>query len=495
MLHPVRLRFFAALVCCGLLAAPLTGDALTISPPAPPTTLLPGGGFQPPSTTPIKHVIIVVMENRTFDNVFSGFPGADTVSAGKAHDGTMIPLATVPFYGLCDPDHSHGAWLTQWDGGKMDGFDLVAPGCIGTTKTGAYNYAHLPLAAVEPYWNLATQFSVADRMFASQRGPSYPGHLYLFAGTSGNQIDDPNALEWGCDAPAGTTVETLDDSGNVAAPQFPCLNVPSMGQLLDSYAIPWAYYSNNLDYNLTGKKTEISTDPLDAISYIRNTSLFAQHNLSGGVGAEFAALLDGTLPTVSWFNPPVIGSDHAQTSTNIGPQYVSLLSDILMTSKYWNDTALFVTWDDAGGWYDHVSPPVLDGNGLGFRVPLILVSKWAKRGYVSHVQHEYGSLLKFIEEDFNLPSLGTTDLRSDDLRDMFDFSGATSSAVTAKTPLAMALRFAQAHPSPHPASLVLPKLVKSDVPLSTFLQLGPDTQPLDDDGAPMSPLTAAAERR
>ncbi|GAC1398809.1 MAG: hypothetical protein NVSMB59_19890 [Vulcanimicrobiaceae bacterium] len=184
-------------------------------------------------------------------------------------------------------------------------------------------------------------------------------------------------------------------------------------------------FFNNLSDTATGQEYDISTQPYDAFYRIRNTPDW-QNNIIAkqGVAREFADIQNGGLPPISWFNPPVVASDHPQVTTNLGPDYVAALVDALMTSPagYWNDTALFVTWDDPGGWYDHVSPPHLDRNGWGFRVPLLVVSKYAKRGYVSHVQHEYGSLLKFMEANWKLPSLGTTDRRADDLMDFFDFS-------------------------------------------------------------------------
>jgi phospholipase C len=165
------------------------------------------GGLPMPATrTPIQHVIIIVMENRTFDNVFNGFPHADSVRTGRDHLGRTVALVPTPFEGNCDPDHSHEAWVKDYDRGKMDGFDTTPPSCTpnvvinpldpGETEA-RYPYGYLPYAEVKPYWDLAAQFAVADRMFASQSGPSYPGHMFIVAGTSGNQTDDPSdALVW-----------------------------------------------------------------------------------------------------------------------------------------------------------------------------------------------------------------------------------------------------------------------------------------------------------
>jgi phospholipase C len=421
--------------------------------------------------TPIDHVIVIVMENRSFDNVFHGFSGADTSNTGVTHTGRTIALQPTPFEGNCDPDHSHEAWEKDYDGGRMDGFDTAPPSCtpnvvlnpLDPRETAAfYPYGYLPYAEAKPYWDLASQFSVADRMFASQTGPSYPGHMFIVAGTSGNQTDDPsNALIWGCDAPVGTTVPYLGPTGQIAGTEFPCLyKQRTMGNVLDDAHITWAYYSNNLSYLTTGQEYDISTQPYDAFALIRETADWQGHVVSraGGVGREFTDILTGRLPAVSWFNPPVVASDHPQDTTNYGPDYVAQIADALMASPahYWRNTALFVTWDDPGGWYDHVRPTQLDNNGLGFRVPLIAVSAYAKRGYVSHTRHEYGSLLKFIEYNWNLPSLGTTDRRSDDLADMFDFSAANGA---------------------RPPRYVVP--LHSGATPAFFEALKPDTKPLD----------------
>jgi len=127
---------------------------------------------------------------------------------------------------------------------------------------------------------------------------------------------------------------------------------------------------------------------------------------------------------VSWVIPTGANSDHANTLSNSGPSWVASVVNAIGTSRYWNSTAVFVTWDDWGGWYDHVPPQIFNSYELGFRVPLIVISPYAKPGYVSHVPHEFGSLLRFTEEQFGLGSLGYTDARADDLADCFNFAQA-----------------------------------------------------------------------
>ena len=162
----------------------------------------------------------------------------------------------------------------------------------------------------------------------------------------------------------------------------------------------------------------------------------------------------GTLANVVWITPTAAASDHAGTTNGSGPSWVASVVNKIGQSKYWNDTAIFVTWDDWGGWYDPIMPQIYNSYELGFRVPLLVISPYAKRHYISTVQHEFGSILKFTEETFNLGSLGTTDIRADDLSDCFDFSKAPS-------------KF-QRIAAPHGAAYFLKQLVSPQEPDDDF---------------------------
>ncbi len=371
-----------------------------------------GGGFAPGSY--IKHVIILIQENRTVDNLFNGFPGADTVQSGTAHDGSSVPLKPMPFEEPWDPDHSHQAWVTEYDNGKMDGFDLPPTSPAGPTD---FTYSYVPQSETVPYWALAKQFTFADRNFAAETGPSYPGHQYLIAGQSDYAIGNPNdpLQRWSCDAQAGTTTPTLDANGQVVNGPFPCYDYQTLGDLLDAKGVSWGYYTE-----LYEKQFGVGVQPYGAIHHIRYGSDWG--NVVTPQTQLFTDIASGNLAAVTWVNPPLVASDHAAASTNYGPDWIADIVSAVAASPAWNDTAIFVTWDDWGGWYDHVAPQQLDRMGLSFRVPLIVISPWAKRGYVSHVQHEPGSILKFVEKTFGLASLNTTDARADDLADCFDFT-------------------------------------------------------------------------
>jgi phospholipase C len=162
-------------------------------------------------------------------------------------------------------------------------------------------------------------------------------------------------------------------------------------------------------------------DPYDAVKHIREGNDWSGDTIDQPLQVV-SDIKKGKLAAVSWVNSPALASDHPQLNDGDGPSWIAYVVDAVGKSKYYQNTAILVTWDDWGGWYDHVIPQQYNFLGLGFRVPLLVVSAWAKHGYVSHVQHEFGSILKFTEEVYGLPSLGQRDQYADDLSDCFDFS-------------------------------------------------------------------------
>ena len=230
---------------------------------------------------------------------------------------------------------------------------------------------------------------------------------------------------WGCDSPRGTIVQVMSQNGQLTNGPFPCLDFTTLADEMDGAGVSWRYYAPAL-----GTSGDVWS-AFDAINHIRFGA-----DWNRVVSPETQILSDvagGSLAQVTWVVPSKINSDHASSQSTSGPQWVASVVNAIGSSQYWNNTVIFVTWDDWGGWYDHVSPPQLDTMGLGFRVPLIVVSPFAKRAYVSHVQHEFGSILKFTEEQFGLPSLGTTDARADDLSDCFNFGQRRERFVPVKT--------------------------------------------------------------
>ena len=418
--QPKRFRLLLSVLLVSLL-----GMGIAACGGATRSSLFPG--FMPrPSTIRsapfIKHVVIIVQENRSFDNLFNGFPGADTVQHGQRHDGAIVPLVQTPFEsGGIDLGHFHTSFRTAFAAGNMNGFDLE--GTFGVTSHGYqpvagppnYAYAYLPQSETLPYWQLAQRYTLSDRMFQSNSGPSYPAHQYLIAATSAGADEVPSAAPWGCDAPSGTTVSILGPSGQDVTGPFPCFNYLTLGDELDSHSITWRYYAPQVQ-TMGG-----IFSAYDAIRHIR----FGRDWSLNVVSPETTVLQDiasDNLAQVTWVVPAFPNSDHALAASATGPQWVASIVNAIGASPYWSSTAIFITWDDWGGWYDHVAPPQLDPMGLGFRVPLMVVSPYAKHGYVSHVQHEFGSILKFTEATFGLPQLNAADSRADDFTDCFDFT-------------------------------------------------------------------------
>jgi phospholipase C len=376
----------------------------------------------------IKHVVIIIQENRSFDNLFNGFPGADTVRIGERRLGP-VNLEPVDLAYPADVDHQHRAWVTEYDGGRMDGFADVA---TTPKQSDEFPYAYVPERQVEPYWVMAKRFTIADRMFQSNTGPSFPAHLYLIAAQAGYVASNPNQLgttkfAWGCDSPPDARVALIAPDGSEVDPGiYPCLDFPTLADIANVEGVTWRYYAPGL--NQLGN----IWSAFDAIRHVRFSPRW-----ENVISPETRILNDaviGDLPSITWVVPTMQNSDHplprfitakdvgVKAGVQYGPDWVASIVNAIGRGPFWNSTAIFVVWDDWGGWYDHVAPPRLDRMGLGPRVPMIVISPWAKRHYVSHVQHEFGSILKFVETAFSLGSLHATDERADDLRDCFDFS-------------------------------------------------------------------------
>lgn len=400
---------------------------------------LPQGGKPQPATLSvvqsgapgkITHVVIVIQENRTFDNLFNGYPGADTVQQGLDHNGNTVTLQPTSFAAPEDPSHSYQSLFQEYDNGKMDGFDLDPVSLTVLGGSGAppdFVYGYVPQSETTIYWQLAKQYAISDRMFSSQLAPSFPGHLYLIGGQSARVVGDPTDWNpmvnfvWGCDSPSGSTVDTLNAQNQVVTNGgSPCLDFKTLGDLADTAHVSWKYYSGWTDgFDLDGQ-----VSAYDAISHIRYGSDWSTH-VPQTWDREFQFFDDvnsGSLPAISWLTPPALSSDHAGTLNTSGPDWVGNVVNAIEQSPYASNTAIIVTWDDSGGWYDHVAPPSFNGLDYGFRVPIIVISPYTKSNYVSHLTHDYGSILHFVEDAFNLGTLGTVDANADDLSDMFDFT-------------------------------------------------------------------------
>ncbi len=406
-------------------------------------------------SSPIQHVVIVIQENRTTNDLFNGFQGADTVRVGKNSLGQTVKLQPEPLTAPYDISHAHSAFETEYANGQNDGFDEVASTCnegASCPPADVRAYGYVPASEVLPYYIMARFFTFASRMFQSNEGPSFPAHQYLLSGTSTiadgspllaaeNPYTPSGGIAGGCDSPPGSLVTLIDQYGNENLSTYPCFQRNSLIALIEAQGLTWHYYQAHTGAGFW--------EAPDAIASIRESTQYA----SDVVTPPSQVLNDidaGTLANVVWITPTVAASDHSGGTNGTGPSWVASIVNKIGQSQYWNNTAIFVTWDDWGGWYDAVAPPIYSSYELGFRVPLIVISPYAKRHYISTVQHEFGSILKFTEETFNLGSLGTTDVRADDLSDCFDFRKA-------------ATKF-QVIPAPHDAKYFLKQPISTREP-------------------------------
>jgi phospholipase C len=376
-----------------------------------------------PATSKIRHVVIIFQENRSVDNLFNGFPGADTVRSGLNSDGRKVPLHPVSLTAPYDLGHEHLSFENEYAGGKMDGFSQVSVRCysiVPCAREQIRAYGYVPHGEVRPYFDMASQYTFGDRMFQTNEGPSFPAHQYILSGTS--TIADGSALRaaenptdsWGgCDSPPGTVVDLINPAGQEGTPIYPCFDRISMTDLLERKSLSWRYYQAYIGPGLWNAP--------DAILRVRKSRDY-RTDVEAPPAKILLDIARGRLADVVWVTPTALESDHAMSNNGSGPSWVAAVVNAIGESPYWKDTAIFVTWDDWGGWFDHVRPPLYNSYELGFRVPLIVISPYAKNHYVSHRQHEFGSILKFVEKTFGLPSLHTTDVRADDLSDCFNFS-------------------------------------------------------------------------
>jgi phospholipase C len=408
-----------------------------------------GGGGASISTTPpppgkIQHVVVIFQENRTPDNLFQDpnliAKGADIVQSGMNSLGQTIPLTPVVLASDYSPDHSHSSFVKMYDGGKMDGADKIPVNCTpNATACPPPNpqFAFVSPPEVAPYFKLAETYTFADRMFQTNQGPSFPAHQFIISGTSAPAAppdptsnlfaaENPGGVldaghNTGCTAPTAEYVFMIDPSGNESSRQYPCFEHPTLTDLLNAKQISWRYYTPSAGTIWTGPNAIQHMCVPDATGTVC-TGPDWTNNVILQQTRVLTDIANGQLPAVSWVIPNGQASDHPALNDGSGPSWVASIVNAIGSSPYWSNTAIFIAWDDWGGWYDHVAPTVINSYEYGFRVPLIVVSPFAKPGYVSHVTHDFGSILKFIEKVYNLPSLGFADGPADDLSDCFDFN-------------------------------------------------------------------------
>ena len=395
-----------------------------------------------------QHVVVIVQENRTPDNLFQGLCASRTANAkpcsttpsstqyniqatnwlDKTSPGGVIQPSPIPLANQYDLSHTHAAFVSMCDVNsagacRNDGADAIP--CIATCPSKPqFRFVDNSSHAVDPYLALARQYGWANYMFQTNQGPSFPAHQFLFGGTSAPTATadaagtfaaenlDGKAVVAGCIAPTGTTIDVIAANIGETLKMYPCFEHETMADLLPA-SVTWRYYAPSAG--------SIWTAP-DAIAHICQ-STGPGGKCAGPAWTQNVDLVPADvltdisacrLASLSWVVPTGVNSDHAGINDAGGPSWVASIVNAIGNSAscdgnngYWKNTAILIVWDDWRGWYDHEPPTILPGvqgdYQYGFRVPLIVVSAYTPPGYINNVRHDFGSILRFIESNFSLP--------------------------------------------------------------------------------------------
>jgi phospholipase C len=384
----------------------------------------------------ITHVVYVVQENRSFDDLFAGYPHANTVSQGMNSDGQTIALQPISLKTIYIIDHSAYAMFDACNGaGSLPGTDCRMDGFNNEASYGGPQnpqYGYVPHRESKPYFDIAHEWVVGDNMFQSQLDESFVAHQYVIAAQAQSSVDLPGDY-WGCKGGPPDTVSTVTQDRNPdGPPQQACFDYQTLGDELDRAHLSWRFYAVRYGSDAGGNGGTWSA--YQAVKHI----FYGPDWKKDVISPNWKFITDvrrGKLANFTWITPECAESDHLECGGGFGPSWVAAIVDTVGKSKFWDSTAIFVQWDDWGGWYDHVAPPYQDYDGLGFRVPLLVISPYAKKDYVSHVQYETASVLRFAEDLYGLGRLSTADTRAaSPAKDCFDFSQAPRAFVKIKAP-------------------------------------------------------------
>lgn len=403
--------------------------------------------------TKLKHLVFIIQENHSFDNYFGTYPNANGLTNNSIpfnvtnneselvspyHLNANTPVAIIgdevesgqtealqfeksnsssasfhlSFQSINDLNHSWAVAHEAYDNGKMDGFISAQGG--NTLTMGYYDRRDIPY-----YWDYADNYVLDDNFFSSEMGPSLPNHLYIASGTSG-----PTNLKQNFVSDDGS----IFDDPETFIPKDYDLSWETLAEELSMANISWTWYNGNSNaslpttWNVLPLFDYFQTHPDQLSEHLKNTGNFESD------------ILADDLPAVSWiipgdWHPPTLPSvfsnesvsEHPPSRCDAGMDYVSYLVNKVMESSAWSSTAIVITWDDYGGFYDHVSPPQVDKYGEGFRVPALVISPWAKHNYIDHTQYEFASLIALAEHTFNLATLGVRDATANDMMNSFNF--------------------------------------------------------------------------
>ena len=368
--------------------------------------------------TPIQHVVIIIKENRSFDHMFGTMERVNGATQGRISSGRLIDLSHSPDRA---PNFAHDWYAARNDinDGMMNAFDEA-----GSCGAPDYDcYSQYTEQDIPNYFTYAKNYLIADNFFSSLTGASFPNHQYTIASQSGGMVGNPiwqrkSPDAWGCDSPKGTTSLTYDPKTQQYGKVYPCQDYRTLADLLDAERIGWKSYAPSQG------TSGYQWSAFDAIKHIREGSEWQKDVVPYTQFATDASSPDACkLPAVSWLVPDGPDSEHPTASMQQGQNWTTTQINAVMQGRCWSTTAIFLTWDDFGGFYDHVAPPVLDGFGAGIRVPLIIVSPFVAAGTVYSKAATFDSLLAFVEANWRLGHLTQRDTDANNLMDAFHFRG------------------------------------------------------------------------
>ncbi len=373
--------------------------------------------------SPIQHIIYLLKENHTFDSYFGNFPGVNGAMTGLVkvngidHTIPLNPGQDVPALFCHSPKCAH----TAYDAGAMDAFNLGEPKLCGRSPYACYQYGGQSL--IPNYWQWARDYVLNDNAWSSLMGPSFPNHMYTVAGGSGptipqSAISNPTsgfpAKGWGCDVNGQKVLLENGSQGST------CFSFATLADEMQQAGVSWKYYApqkgqSGYVWNILNAFSQDRKDPTVWAHDVQNDQFLTD-------------VSKNALPAFSWVTPPVTTSEHNGDSVCQGENWTVKLIDAVMKSPEWSSTVIVLTWDDFGGFYDHVAPRSIDALGYGFRVPWMVISPFAYaqdnslNHHISHTQVEFSSVLRFAEQTFNVPSLGKRDVTAGDLGAMLNFN-------------------------------------------------------------------------
>jgi phospholipase C len=392
----------------------------------------------------IQHIVIVVQENRSLNNLFYGFPGAKTVTYGLDSHNGKIALKPVGLSTSWDLEHNAAGFEAACNGtGKVPGTDCKMNGFNNETWTcGGANppcpikyppYSYVPHDESAPYFDLGKQYVLADQMYASNFDTSsFVSHQYIIGAQANSTINYP-LTNWGCPGGKPDTIWTTNSQRGFVKEIPVCFDNTTLADELDAKQVSWAFYASPVQGG-TGKSCGDGAGP---DTYKESNGIWSAYQAikhicygpdwdSDVISPSTKFLTDvgnGTMRSVTWIVPTCVNSDHPGCNSDTGPSWVASVVNAVGESKFWDSTAIFVFWDDYGGFYDPEPPKYVDYDGLGGRIPMLIISPYAKKGYVSHVHYEHGSILRFVEDRYGLARLSASDKRAvSPEADSFDFS-------------------------------------------------------------------------